>query len=399
MKTVRLPDSIIADGQTAGQDRKLVEFLNRFEPDTTLMLRDGEFVRCDSQIVVKDRERFGIGGEGFSGLIQHGDGSGVWVPPGATKGIDPARARGILRFRDCWNPHSPAPLFLIGSAPNAGKDGDFIAALEAQHGLEFFNCVWDASAQPFQMPWVFNVRGDFLYVGGTEGCWGPLKVVNEAGTYCRKSGRQGLAIGFGGYTEDCDCAGLSFDGLDMADIRRSAVDLEPPGKWFAKSKVVGVRITNSEFHDYRLTGIAAGSAPEVSDVLVQNCGFDHLTVVSGNPDSESPRRHGWRLLGLRGDETIQSGGPVMTFRRHDDTIVAGCSSKVEQGNVIRTVDADGKKVTVIDPVTGNALREPEVSVRFIDSGDDCWEFWNSWPVHDNKSPFREMGRTAEAQYR
>ena len=102
---------------------------------------------------------------------------------------------------------------------------------------------------------------------------------------------------------------------------------------------------------------------------------------------------------MRGDETIQGGGPVMTFRHHDDTIVAGTFSKVEQGNVIRKVNPEtGEKEMVLD-ANGNVVREPEVSARFIDCGDDCWEFWNRWPVHNNKTPFQHMGREAQSQYR
>lgn len=168
------------------------------------------------------------------------------------------RNREVLTFR-YGGGHTLRNWILKGAQPNSGQNGQFIAALEAQHGVQ----IGAVNGLLIEDVFISEVAGDFIYVSNNiqQGISTNSRDITIRRVTGRKSSRQGVSVVSG--------VNVLVENSDFQDIRRSAFDIEPPG---ASSAIQYLTIRNNVFAGFRNAWIAGeGSAGATVDhIAIEN---------------------------------------------------------------------------------------------------------------------------------
>jgi len=211
------------------------------------------------------------------------------------------RKRSVLSVNDWERFDAPGPLTLVGANPDAGHGSDWNDnRYEFQHGL------WADRIGGFTIrDWTArNIWGDGFYFRRSAG-WLHRPVI-------RVAGRQGIAIVSGGPYVITD--------PDIADIGRSAIDLEP----LKGNRVDGVTIKGGSCHEFDGSWVAAVSGSPVNDVTISDMTADVLKLRCGSDGGE--RRTNWTIENNSATEAFDAGGGspgVMKFENVDGLTVRG----------------------------------------------------------------------------
>ena len=164
------------------------------------------------------------------------------------------RARAHLRIQSAGGVTVLRP-HIIGAHPNGGMTEDaYDPNAEAQHGID----ILDSENVLIRDAVVSDVWGDFVYVGkASDG-------VEVNGLHGRRNGRQGIAVSSG--------ANITFAKLDLDQVRRTMIDLEPNR---GSETVERVLVEDSTFGEARLNFLSCSSAAgHIGDITL-----DNLSVV------------------------------------------------------------------------------------------------------------------------
>lgn len=300
-KVVEVPASIDRTGRT-DVTNALNDVLARLAPGTTLRFPAGARYRVEGSLVLPQRERVTIEGNGatlFATTV--GPARPNAHAPSVLKPHWPRKR--VHLFVNGGSDITIRGLTIVGANPRAGMaDEAYVEDLEAQHGIELVG-VRRALVDRVR---VSDTYGDLIAVtGGSDS-------VTIRGSLLERSGRQGITVNHG--------YNVLIESNAMKDIRRSAFDLEPPG---TKTEVRNVRIRNNLIGEIRLTFVASLGRGPVNDVYVEgNVLVDQpINVTVRAP--EGTRRRNFQITGNRSDDPVGSPVALMRFQRVDDIVVRG----------------------------------------------------------------------------
>ena len=225
-------------------------------------------------------------------------------------------------------------LTVKGANPNAGTSDDaYVPNLSGQHAFRFAG-VQGAVLDDVQ---AYDLYGDFVYFGGwltQQGRIIPSRNVTVQRSRFERNGRQGIA--------PIACEDVLIADNEIADVRRSTIDLEPNSDERGCERV---SIIGNTFGASRLAWIASGGlGSKISDVYVadnvmrEGSGF-RLVLVTTNQN----------VSGMKGPFMFENNSLVVTaagafefHRVHDITI---------RNNEVSGFSADMAAVTLFDSHT------------------------------------------------
>lgn len=193
-----------------------------------------------------------------------------------------------------------------GANPAAGTgEAAYRADREAQHGFD----ISGVAGVLLERVEAYDVWGDFVYIGTGAGRWSSQVVVRDS-TFAR-NGRQGISITGG---ED-----VLIERNRIAEIRRSAFDLEPNGPAWGVRRV---RIVGNQIGATRLNFVAGhGAAAPFDDVVVER---NVLIGAAMSIDLEAPatsRRGAIRIVGNTSNVNFGSSAPPIKISGYDAVVV------------------------------------------------------------------------------
>lgn len=238
--------------------------------------------------------------------------------------------------------------------PNAtgGVNGEYHDYLEGQHGFNITHST-DVTLTGCR---VTQVWGDFAYVGEDnklEDLWSDTVVID--GLYGRQNGRMGIGI--------TAARNLTIKNCDLADMRRSLIDVEPN---FTSGGVDQLTIQDNTFGAYRLSCIVFHGLE--SGVGYANIGFSNISIT-GNTFTggfrlsvSSPtgmRSTGFTVTGNIGQGTVSGSGHALFFQQTDTISVHTNTQAVDSSSALVEVTSD---CTGID-ISGNTYAPGAVEWR------------------------------------
>jgi hypothetical protein len=145
-------------------------------------------------------------------------------------------------------------MVLKGAHPNPGPNGDFVSALEAQHGIN----LWSVQGAEIANVTITDVYGDFIYIGNQGGTLSKNIYVHDS--HMARNGRQGIGI--------VGAEDVLFERNVINDVRRSQIDIEPNGTSGGAHRIT---FRNNKFGAARLNWLAnAGGCAPVSEIVLEN---------------------------------------------------------------------------------------------------------------------------------
>lgn len=246
--------------------------------------------RIDQEVAVRGKTDLTVNGNGavFFTDDPTGDGSTLEAPS------RDARTRNHFLVEGCANV-TINNVVVRGAHPNGGIGIEaYVAALEGQHGFD----VVSSSNVTLKDCRVTDVYGDFAYVGKGSA------FVSILGLYGRRNGRQGIAV-----TQATD---VLIEGCDLADVRRTQIDLEPN---LTTDRVERVTLRGNLFGTKRLTWFSCGGRGFVGDVLVEGNTMNCPAQVLVN-SSDGTRRGPFTFT--ENVSTVGGGNPQGAFWKFTD---------------------------------------------------------------------------------
>lgn len=325
--TLSVPATIDPTGAT-----DVTAALNAFiaaAPDgSTLVFPAGGRYRIDGTVVVADRNRVTIEGNG-STFFAATPGDRTRVHWQVVRGSDV-----VLR-----------EIFVVGANPNAGLgDLAYQTAYEAQHGFS----IHGTDGVELDRVRATDVYGDFVYLGiDNRGRWSSRVWIHDS-TFAR-NGRQGI-----GLTAVRDSV---IERNTMSEVRRTTLDFEPNGRTWG---VDNVKILDNVFGSGRLMFVSANGVAPVSNIEIsRNRLVGGQTLRIGMNAPEGTRRSG---LVIRDNvsESMYSNrdsAPINVYL-WDDVVVTGNVQTLHEGRNMAGVSVvDSCRVTVSGNQFPNAVTE------------------------------------------
>ena len=193
-------------------------------------------------------------------------------------------------------------LVIKGAHPNPGPDGDYVASLEAQHGIRILG----SDGVIVRRTTIKNVYGDFVYLGRDERSRvatyrRPATNITIVGNTFRGSGRQGIAL--------TNADQVLVKRNDISQIRRSIFDFEPNS---SDGTVTNVRIARNVIGRARLNSFAAGGKGVVDNIMIRNNTFVNQPMNAMIKVKEAVSRSNWFFLNNVSDRGFGSilGGVI-----------------------------------------------------------------------------------------
>jgi hypothetical protein len=285
LPTFEAPSSIDATG-TQDVTAALVAFIRSVPDGSRITFPADARYRIENIVWLNDRHDLIIDGNGAV-FFASTDGSGV-TPTG------PASVKlQWPRHRDQWLITGGSNITLLnltvrGANPAAGLgDGAYVAALEAQSGVEFSGTTTGLLANCT----ISDPYGDMVYIGQRA------TGITVRDCTLARSGRQGVTVS--------DARNVTIDTNRISSIRRTAIDLET---YTSTWSVTNVRVVNNTFGPTRGDVVAAKGQGDVSAVVVayNRLSNQPLTVRNTPPSTLSPRRHEWSVIGNTSDTAFGS---------------------------------------------------------------------------------------------
>lgn len=243
-------------------------------------------------------------------------------------------------------------LTIRGSHRNGGTDGDYVAALEGQHGVVLMS----VEGAELDRVTITDVYGDFVYLGGKRGEWSRNIHVHDS--HFATNGRQGIAI--------TGAEDVLIEGNYLGDMRRTAIDVEPNGEMGGTRRLT---LRNNTFGDIRLSFFAGhGKKGYADDVTIEGNRLkaSGLKINSNDSvpldESGSPRLHrNWRIVGNVSEARIGSPVPPIRLWHMDGVTVR---ENVQPLNARRQMTgariSDSRGVDVGGNVFEGSIREYEL---------------------------------------
>jgi hypothetical protein len=233
-KIFDVPEHIAAD-YSVDVTTELQSWIDSVPDGSTIRFPQNGQYWTENPLYIYQRNNLTIEGNN-SELRAYTDGSGETPPYSYYNHLWP-RKRTHFTFRDC-SYITIRNMIIHGGHPNAGTgDAAYVAALEAQHGVEFIS-VLHGTVENCQ---IYDVYGDYLYVAGSS------EHIVLKNNYCRRNGRQGIAVVNG--------RNIIMDSNDMAQNRRATIDLEANT---TTNYMENIRISNNTTGSGRLLWLANG---------------------------------------------------------------------------------------------------------------------------------------------
>jgi hypothetical protein len=286
--TVQVPVTIDRTG-TLDVTRDLQAFVDGVPDGSTIEFPAGGRYRIDGGLRFENRNRLVIDGNGSELLA-------------STPGDRNRRHLWFIGGSDLV----VREVVVRGANPVAGTgEAAYQAEREAQHAFD----VSGVSGMLLERVEAYDVWGDFVYIGTGVGRWSRRVLVRDS-TF-ERNGRQGISITGG---EE-----IVIERNRIAEVRRSAFDLEPngPGWGVRDVRIVGNRIGRTRLHF--LAG--HGAAAPFDQVVVER---NDLIGVALSIDLEAPgasRRGAVRIIGNVSDINFGSSAPPIKISGYDSVVV------------------------------------------------------------------------------
>lgn len=298
-----VPTSIPADG-SSDATAALQAFINSVPDGSTIQFASGGVYRTEGPLFIEDRADLTLDGNGAT--LQAFTNGSAYTPPASYFTFLWPRKR--TRISVVGGVAVTVTNFVLrGGNPNAGTgSAAYVAALEAQHGVEFIN----VAGGSFTNSEVYDVYGDFVTVADSTD-------ITVSGNYFRRNGRQGMSVSSG--------SGIWFTGNDQAEVRRAHFDIEADTD---AGVIDDVHIVGNTTGASTLLWVAnGGQSYHISNIYIEDNVMTHVTGVP--------------LLAVYNNETGGKRGPY--FVRRNRLLVGGSPSAA-----LAFIGADG--VTIEDNV-------------------------------------------------
>lgn len=266
--TVLVPRSIDRTGTVDVTD-DLNKFLAQQGDDVVVALRRRANYRVDGTLLLSDKKNF----------VLDGNGARIFTDSEGYR----ERAHLTLSGGDSV---SVRDLVIEGAHPNPGPEGDYVAQLEAQHGIQILgtNKARITSTQ------ISNVYGDFVYLGRDQRSKMPTyrrpatnaKIVRN---HFFGSGRQGIAL--------TSADRVAIRRNDISQVRRSMFDFEPNAD---DGSVTNVVIARNVIGDAGLNSVAAGGKGTVDHVMVRRNSFVKQPINAMIKAGDAVSRADWSFI-------------------------------------------------------------------------------------------------------
>jgi hypothetical protein len=339
-----VPEVIDPTGQLDVTE-ELQAFLASVPQGATIRFPANARFRVEGPLLIEDRTDMTIEGNGAL-LFATTDGSQI-DPPQPLKHKWP-RKRAHLIFHGGGG-IVVRNLEIRGAHPNPGADGEYVAALEGQHGI-VLRGVQGAELDGVR---ITDVYGDFVYLGAhgnqqTGRHW--TRNVHIHDSHFERNGRQGFGITA---AED-----VLLERNYIGDVKRTALDVEPNGDG---GGAIGLTVRDNHFGEIHGHWLAAhGKVGTVRDITLEDNVLNAKMRVSSNV--VGPRRKNFRIVNNVSDKMVGSPAPLMTLHLIDGLEVRGnrhpLNKRREMTGVYVTQSC---QVTVEDNSFTGALKEYEIA--------------------------------------
>jgi hypothetical protein len=299
-----VPSEIDPTGQTDVTDQ-LQEFLSSVPDGATIVFPPKATFRVEGSLLLIGRQGLTIEGNGAM-VFATTDGSQI-VPPTRLKHKWP-RKRAHLIFDGGGN-IVVRDLEIRGAHPNPGADGEYVAALEGQHGI-VLRGVQGAEIDRVR---ITDVYGDFMYLGGgvTDSVRQWTRNVHIHDSHFERNGRQGFGI--------TGAEDVLIEDNYIGEVKRTALDVEPNGNG---GGAIGLTVRDNHFGAIHGHWLAAhGKVGTVRDITLERNVLNAKMRVSTN--SIGPRRSNFRIVDNVSDRMVGSPAPLMTLHLIDGLEVRG----------------------------------------------------------------------------
>jgi hypothetical protein len=248
LTTIRVPGRIDATG-TTDVTRQLQKFLSRVPDDRLVEFPTAARYRIEDTVSIVDKHR----------LVLEGNGAKLFE---TTKGYRERSLLSVVGGSDV----TVRDFHLRGADRNGGVDGQYVADLEAQHGIELFG----PKRVLIKHNRITHVWGDFIYLArdqrrGLPSWREPARDVTIKRNTMARNGRQGVSF--------INVSRVLVIDNHMSDMRRAVFDFEPTTTGAVAKDVT---IESNTVGAHQLNFLSAGGNGSVEDVRV-----DRNTLVGG----------------------------------------------------------------------------------------------------------------------
>ena len=322
----QVPAAIDATG-TNDVTEDLLAFFASAPDSSTISFSANATYRIENTLLIKDRHNLTFEGNGAT-FIANTDGSGVTPDPlqVGTPGSWP-RQRRHWRF---WGGSDIVlrNMTIRGAHPTGGLTG-YVAALEAQHGIDFAGVV----GGEIDGVTITDVYGDFILLaktGPSSATWTSNVVVrNSTGI---RNGRQ--AIGISGAQD------VLIENNNFSQIARTVLDIEPDNSISGAKRITFRNNTIGPASGNFISSVGSGSAT-VEDITIENNVLDRqaITMLIGSP-TMTVRRTRFTVRNNTSNLPYNSLHSLIIFYRTDGIVVTGNTNPMQAGTSMTGVKTE-----------------------------------------------------------